>query len=416
MNRSFFRAPWLPATLLFLQACLGWLLLWPATRLTPRDRNLVVLFGRDGGKFSDNCKHFFAALHAAPPAGKRVIYLCIDRALRERIRALGAQAELAGSARGLWLLLRAGTIIVDSIDWALRGRIAATRGARIVQLWHGIPLKQVQIPLFETRLRYLPRFAGWLLRFQRAVIGRFAPTDWMLSTSRFITDRAFASSFRYKHVSHAGYPRNDALFGSVGALTELGTDARAIAAIGDFRAGRPAGRVVLYAPTFRDGFGDPFCGDQLNADAFAAISQRLGILLLVKLHPWMHGRADVADRPGLFFVSPESDIYPVLRDIDILVTDYSSIFFDFLLLDRPVAFFPYDLEHYLASERPMYFDYEAMTPGLKARTLTELETILARILTQGDDRVEDRRRVRELVFDHRDGAAGARLAAELFDA
>ena len=58
---------------------------------------------------------------------------------------------------------------------------------------------------------------------------------------------------------------------------------------------------------------------------------------------------------------------------DLLITDYSSIFFDFLLLDRPIVFFPYDLEQYLSQDRAMYFDYEIMTPGPKCRTYDELE-------------------------------------------
>jgi CDP-glycerol glycerophosphotransferase len=373
-----------------------------------------VFVGRDGGKFSDNCKHFYSALTASPPPGKRIVYLCVDAALRERIRSFGGAAEQAGTWHGLWLLLLAGTIVVDNIDWAFRGRIAATCGARIVQLWHGIPLKQIQIALFEARLAHLPLIARWLLRFQRKVIGRFAPFDWLLSTSCHVTENAFSKSFRYKNISHAGYPRNDVLFHKGNELAEHGTDEFAATTIRHFRCNTPGRTTVLYAPTFRDGFSDPICDDTLNADKFAELSNRLGILLLIKLHPWMQGRAPLRSRPGLVFVAPDCDIYPMLREIDALVTDYSSIFFDYLLLDRPVAFFPYDIENYLTKERPMYFDYATMTPGPKAHSLAELEQALSGIILGPDAWREERRRVRELVFDHQDGRAAQRLAADLF--
>jgi CDP-glycerol glycerophosphotransferase (TagB/SpsB family) len=102
-------------------------------------------------------------------------------------------------------------------------------------------------------------------------------------------------------------------------------------------------------------------------------------------------------------VSAESDIYPLLREVDILITDYSSIYFDYLLLDRPVIFYPYDLLSYVADDRNLLFDYEAMTPGPKAFDFESLLSTLSGILQdEKDEWKADRRRVLDLAFDDHD--------------
>ena len=113
------------------------------------------------------------------------------------------------------------------------------------------------------------------------------------------------------------------------------------------------------------------------------------------------------------FVAANSDIYPLLRDVDVLVTDYSSIYFDFLLLDRPVVFFCYDLDSYTRDDRALLFDYQTMTPGPKARTMAELVSALHQVAAGDDPWRAERALVASLVFDHLEAGASKRLRAEL---
>lgn len=389
-------------------AALGWILLAPLTWILPRDATRVVFFGRDGGKFIDNCKHLYIAALQDSGRGLVPVYIVADAALRDALRAAGGRAEIDGGPRALWAWLRAGTLVVDSVDWTRGMRLGAARGARLVQLWHGIPLKHVKLARTGARRAQRgPRAA--LKRLFEAVTGRYARSDWFLSTSAFVTARAFAHSFVYDRVSHAGYPRNDALFGSRGALTTLGVDAAALQAIEAH-----GGPVVLYAPTFREAMNDPFADGTVDPERLSAMARSLGALVLVKLHPWMHGRLAPFELPGVRLVAPASDIYPLLRRVDALVTDYSSIFFDFLLLDQPVVFFAHDLARYLEQERAMYFDYGEMTPGPKVATLAALEDALRSALSGDGEWRARREHVRGLVFEHRDGHASQRLLDELF--
>jgi CDP-glycerol glycerophosphotransferase (TagB/SpsB family) len=71
-------------------------------------------------------------------------------------------------------------------------------------------------------------------------------------------------------------------------------------------------------------------------------------------------------------VPASADPYPLMSYVDVLITDYSSIYIDFLLLDKPIIFFAFDLPHYLEACRDMYFEYEEVTPGKLAINFEQL--------------------------------------------
>jgi CDP-glycerol glycerophosphotransferase (TagB/SpsB family) len=109
----------------------------------------------------------------------------------------------------------------------------------------------------------------------------------------------------------------------------------------------------------------------------------------------------------------------MLPRLDALITDYSSIYFDYLLLDRPVLFFPYDLERYREDERGFYFEYEEVTPGPKARTFDELVSRICELL-DGYERERaawrpERDRVAHLCHAFRDGQSARRLIDRLHE-
>ncbi len=394
-------------------AVCGWCLLAPLTIFLRRNPDLVVFLGRDGGTYADNCKHLFAAFREQRSGNAKSIFFAKDRELCRQLCSLGADAVVAHSLRAWHIWLTAGTIIVDNIGWHRAGRYPAARGARLIQLWHGVPLKHVQLTLFEERIRNMPRLVAYGLQIQRRITGRFAQTDLFLSTSPYVTDQAFASAFNYRQVSHAGYPRNDILYQSGNALAEFGVDMEAKQRVEQHRD-QKQGLVGLYAPTFRSTFIDPFSAGYVNLEALSKSACAHHMLLLVKLHPWQSNLHANRRVPGIHFVRSDSDVYPLMRVTDFLVTDYSSIYFDYLLLDRPIVFFPYDLEEYLASERPMYFDYDAMTPGPKVRSTSALTAAIDEI-ARGEDTWKYRRtQTRDLVFSHRNPGSSERLLQELF--
>jgi CDP-glycerol glycerophosphotransferase (TagB/SpsB family) len=395
----------------FLLALLSRILVMPLGWLVPRDAGLWVVLGREHGRYLDNAKYFHAWLHGNLPTEQRVVFIGERCDELERVAAAGANVAHYPGWRACSLLLRAGTVVCDSADVVEHGRIGFIAGACRLQIWHGVPLKEIELPLHRRRLESMSAPLRAALRFQKAVLGRYEPWDVLVSTSSYLTQQAFKASLPAYSILVSGYPRNDALSGADGyppALLDVNVDREVAQRLEAHRAA--GGRVVLYAPTFRADGGSPFAGGHIDLAGLSRFAERQNVLFALKLHPVMTGRYSVDTHPGVVEISAASDVYPLLPLVDLLITDYSSIFFDYLLLDRPLVFYPYDLATYVADDRRLLFDYEKITPGPKAQDFVELLTVVDRVLAAGADVwAIQRQHVRRLVFDHEGCGAARRL-------
>ncbi|MGO1440297.1 MAG: CDP-glycerol glycerophosphotransferase family protein [Brevibacterium yomogidense] len=263
-----------------------------------------------------------------------------------------------------------------------------------LQTWHGTPLKR----MFHDLETVHGRDEGYRDRVSNAI----AQWSHLLSPSPFATD-AFASAFRHDaEVLELGYPRNDSLHAD---------DATQVRARVRERLGIPEGkRAVLYAPTFRDNlpagngrfwFRPPFTLEEM-ADGLGEET-----VLLVRLHVVIKNRLSVpAEHEGrIVDVTSHSDLNELFLASDALVTDYSSLFFDYAPLGRPIAFFPYDLDEYRDELRGFYLDYPGDLPGPVVTELGELADALRH--EEGADPAE-RRRFVERFAPHEDGHAAER--------
>jgi CDP-glycerol glycerophosphotransferase len=173
-------------------------------------------------------------------------------------------------------------------------------------------------------------------------------------------------AFRYDgEMLESGYPRNDLLARPDAARA---TRVRTLLGI-------PEGKkVVLYAPTWRD--------DQARAGGYRmelqldldAARQALGDdhVLLVRGHFNLGGGIEGADGEFTIDVSRYPDIAELYLIADVMITDYSSVMFDYAVTGRPQLFFTYDLERYRDQLRGFYFDFEAEAPGPLCHTSQEL--------------------------------------------
>jgi CDP-glycerol glycerophosphotransferase len=273
------------------------------------------------------------------------------------------------------------------LDWVKK------RGARYLQTWHGTPLKRIH----HDSLWAPP---GKVAELDRDV----ARWDYLVSPNAASTP-LLRQAFRYPgRVLEVGYPRNDVLSSATAALAR----ARVRALLGI-----PEGvTAVLYAPTWRD--REFYLPDAppavLELDADRLLGQ-LGSnhLLLTRLHPKMTDRAVGLERPGVVDVSRYPDVHELYLAADVLITDYSSVMFDFAITGKPIIFYAYDLEAYRDDLRGFYFDLEEIAPGPVARTTDEVADALADLpatsLRHADAYAEFRR-----LFAHlEDGRAAERL-------
>jgi CDP-glycerol glycerophosphotransferase len=108
--------------------------------------------------------------------------------------------------------------------------------------------------------------------------------------------------------------------------------------------------------------------------------------------------------------APRGDVMPLLKRADLLVTDYSSLYTDFLHKGAPILFYPFDREEYGEAFREMQFPYDSMTPGPKAMTPLQLREGILSLLEGSDPWKERREELFSLAFTHRDGGSSRRVA------
>ena len=225
-------------------------------------------------------------------------------------------------------------VINDWLQWTYRKR----RGQRVLQTWHGTMLKRLALDRPGTTSR--TRFATVRQSSRWNVI--LAQNDY--------SARIFRTSYAFKGpIWQTGYPRNDVFVDSARAA-----DVRRLLGLSD------DAQVVLYAPTWRDDRTDLV--DYLDLAEFAA-ALPADHVLLVRGHSRTlgHGRDLRGDR--LVDVTSYPDVAELMLVADVLVTDYSSVMFDFAATGKPMIFYTPDLDHYGDVLRGFYFDLLADAPG-----------------------------------------------------
>ncbi|MEU1366458.1 CDP-glycerol glycerophosphotransferase family protein [Streptomyces sp. NPDC005803] len=273
-------------------------------------------------------------------------------------------------------------------------------GQVIVQTWHGTMLKKIGLDIAAPKFN--PQYHTQLQQEARS-------WNLLVSSNRFSTPILKRAMGYDGEIVETGYPRNDYLYAP---------DREERAAEIKKRIGLPADKkIVLYAPTWRDDLAHrrgqfKF---ELRLDTEDA-QQRLGDdhVLLIRRHSNV---VDAIPRAGNGFVYDVSE-YPDIADLyliaDVMITDYSSVMFDYAHLKRPMLFFTYDLEHYRDTLRGFYFDFENDAPGPLISTSEELVSAIRDIDNVSAEYGERYQRFQELFCDLDDGHASERLADRMF--
>lgn len=396
-----------------LYPLLGWIFIVPFSLVIPRKKNRVLFIGRSGGGFLDNIKYLFLHLEEM---GKQdahwkdkldYSYLTEDGDLFNRFKKENLRVLHYPGIKAAWFMMRTGLLIVDNVDWIQRNKYHFLRNAKKIQLWHGVFLKKIEL----DNTQIINSMNSGLMKMYYTLKGRFPHYDMLLSPSPFFTGNVFTNAIPARRIYESNYPRTDCLTGEENDLYFIGTDRDAVERVENFR--RKGYKIVLYAPTFRDTGGDAISGEYLDINRLSDFGGKNRIVFVLKFHRW--GTSDnplrnISSLENIIFHSHSTDVYPLLPGIDLLITDYSSIYLDYLLLSRPVVFFPYDREKYVSRDRELYFDYESMTPGPKCYNQEELEKEMNRFLKEGIDNYgKERDKIRDLTFKYKDGKSSERI-------
>ena len=376
-----------------------------------------------GDQFIENSRAVFEQVKGDPQIRKLIftraesgIDLHLQGACNTEVIDLQSLAGLFALARcGVYLLTN--SVALDmSWRWPNGGFSVLRANLRrriVVNLWHGIPLKRLFVLANPALQKNADRVA-----FRRAERAYYQG----LVCSSDVDSYAMAAIFypiAYSRVWLTGLPRNDFLRMPTAALPEF-----LRAEVEVVRRAKNGRRLVTYAPTFRESEVAAASCYQFSEDEI----QRLKALMLK--HQAIFGFRMHYFRKGeqLFnmeqFIDGETiidlghgvvhEIAPVLRESDLVVTDYSSVYIDALYVDKPVFSFAYDLEHYQSQQNGLLYDMDLAFPGPVVSRFDELLAALDQELSEPEQvRSSHYQLAKKLFFNFQDDRNSARVVDRL---
>jgi len=357
-------------------------LLYRAARLAPIDQRMVVFSEYWGTGYGCNPRAIFERLPELAPDLKPVWIISQDKA---SLLPPGTRWVAPQSWRQ-WIVFARGKFFVNNVNFP--GGYVKRAGQVHLQTMHGTPLKLCGLDVLSSSVatgavdpnRQPARSGGRLITPSRAqVVAEFTDLlrrsdrwDFAVSSNAYSTEmwsHAYPCNYTWLEV---GYPRNDALVNATSTQVQaardlLGIDSSSIA--------------MLYAPTFRETPGDT----SLRID-FKRVLDRLPgeVVLIVRAHHTVTGNTQVQQliaQGRMIDGSGPSSIVPCYLAADALITDYSSVMFDYALLDRPIIIYADDWLTYRQT-RGTYFDLLSQPPG----PVVVNEHQLVSVITEGSYR------------------------------
>jgi len=337
----------------------------------PKDKKLWLFGAWFGERYGDNSKAFFEFV-VTKNQGIKAYWVYKSKSLGDSLLQQNIPCVYAYSLRGIYLQLRAKVFIssinsTDFIPFFLSFRNF------YVQLWHGSPIKKVGLDMREKgTLRYF---------VDRLRFSLFDKYTLVISPAETF-DKLYSSAFNVplKKVHRCGYPRNeylkitDEIKASVKSKLEIGQNQK----------------IVIYMPTHRNegrmGTNDEN-GLRANILKILDLNQAFSQLnLTVVVKPHYYDKENLEGLPNKsnikFVYETPVDLYQLLGASDALLTDYSSVVFDYELTGHPIILWPFDLEQYLAEDRKMYFDfkdiYKKLLNSWEVNSYEELPVLLGK--------------------------------------
>lgn len=373
-------------------------LVYALATLLPRDERLWLFGAWNGRKYLDNPKYIYEFVLSGFP-DVRAVWICKDRELCRALTAAGRPAAYAFSARGVWYQLRAAVVVfTHAASWEFAACLLGHRVKR-VQTWHGIPIKKIG---------YDDARAGDARRKARLVARLFwyedDRCDLVLAASETEATKLIgAFNVREGDVRITGYPRNDAIVRSAAK-----------------RDARRFTMAVIYMPTYRGGVGSEFrlfAESGFDVRAVDRLCAELDIEFFVKLHPVQvfspSDRAAIEASARLRAIDNVGDIYEKVGEYDVLITDFSGIFFDFLITGRPIVMAPIGFEAYVANDRELYYTYEELCADEPCRSWDAVFERLRAIRARGGEPSDRYRALQTRFHRYLDAESSRRAALEV---
>jgi|AntAceMinimDraft_7_1070363.scaffolds.fasta_scaffold03715_2 CDP-glycerol glycerophosphotransferase (TagB/SpsB family) len=348
--------------------------------------NLILIGAMDGAWYGDNSKYIYNYILKNRP-DLQVFWMTRRRQVFSRLKKEGKPVALNFSIKGLFLLYRSRIAFYTNslLDISFERHLVPDN-YQLIALRHGRSVKRVR---FARKAHTIPE-SEKLLRKQEGDMIRYA-----ISTSDLISEiqEECLMIGDEKHIV-TGYPRNDFLFNP---LFEDITNFKKF--VNDVNYDK----VILYGPSWRHGRTPTkfFPFDDFDIDTLISFLQENKVLLLLRPHMGdLFVKSEVSDLLNKLAKHSDviklathkyfPDVNTIIPFVDLLISDYSALYHDFLLLDKPLMFIPYDYDDFKIQNGFLY-DYLINLPGPNISTFKEFRDYIEVILKGSDPHKEKRR-------------------------
>ena len=369
----------------------------------PKDDDLVA-FAQGRGRFSDNSRALFEFITSGETRF-RAVWLANSQEQKSLVEAgvPDGIVYMKTSWRGYLSALRARTFIVSHGSPDFEPYTAPSRRTIFFMLWHAITTKKFAI--LDHKMT-----PDSIREFKRSEASKY---DGMIASS-VVDQLANAACFGIDadKVVVTGLPRNDVLVDPTRRQSRVPT----------LLAPLLNDTIILYAPTFRDD------GEPAKFFPFGDFDVKVLNEFLVRSHAYLLLRPHINDRESIRHIESWAgaglnrlvlassqlvvDAADLLPYVDVIVTDYSSIYLDLLLADKPAVFVPYDLKEY-CDQRGLLYDYTAISPGPQVSTQKGFIAALQDAIKGAPEFASHRAMVRRMFHAYNDGGACRRVAEHL---
>ena len=336
-------------------------------KVFPLNMNKVMFMSNMGRNYSGNPRAIFETMRKDQrfKAHKKIWafngdYFDMVKKYGESLLPKGCKVVRYGGLKYYFHMATSGIWIFDTRQ---EPYLVKRKGAIYFMTWHGTPLKKLGLDMIQLNMAGENRD---LKAYADSFTEESAKWDFLIVQNDF-SESVSAGAFGFKNkVLKIGAPRTDRL---VRESLKRGADSGDIKSVRADSGNRK--KVLLYAPTWRDDeyLGDGFYKVSSRPD-FIKLEKTLGdeYTIVVKLHYLVRiKKGDIPEsciKSGFVQIcGNEVDINDLYLKADGIITDYSSVMFDYSVLERPMFFFCYDLENYRDNLRGFYLDFEKMAPG-----------------------------------------------------
>src|SRR5699024_10710969 len=323
-----------------------------------KNSNIVIFESFLGKQYSDNPRAIYEYLREYYPM--YTLIWSADREAVPKFQELDIKYTKRFSLKWLYLMNRAKYWVSNS---RMPLWIPKPPSTIYLQTWHGTPLKKLAYDMDQVLMPGTSTES-----YKRNFLYEARKWDYLVSPNRYST-AILKQAFQFnKKILETGYPRNDYLINS-----NTTKEMNRIKAKQDLPDDK---KIILYAPTWRDNefygkgrykFDIPMDLDRMKEE----LSD--DYIILLRMHYLIAENIYLTGLEGFVYdFSEYEDIRELYLISDVLITDYSSVFFDYVILKRPIYFYTYDLEEYRDTLRGFYLDFEKEAPGPIVKTTEEL--------------------------------------------